>query len=591
MPGRHHVAIAYRVLLIGLTGAPSAGAAGAGQTAERESGLIGYWKLSGDCGDHSGSGIDGTNHGVTFDAPEPFGGTHKAARFDGLNHYIDLGRPPAAALGKGDFSVSVWVKTDENVSGVVGDILNQFDPLTRKGFNLHVSTSSPGYSGLSNTRLLQFGIDDARTGRWVDCGRPWPGNTLVSTLVVYDGSLYTGIADAKRPEDACHFFRYGGGTTWVDCGRVSRDLITPSVYSVCVHKGRLYAGTGAWDWERAWKGEGATGRNHVYRYEGGTEWHDCGRFGEGYRVLSLCSYKGDLYATDDKGASYRYDGDNKWAPCGRVGGKIYSTTVYQGRLYGGENTRVYCYDPGKGRWDNVAETLYDENQVHTLAVYQGSLYAGAWPLGRILRYDGNSKWADCGWVGIDPNQHGVRINEVNDLTVYNGKLYAGVIPRAQVWRYEGGRQWTLIRQLVDNPQWDARSLPSWNRVPCVTVFEGRLYAGTSTCHGRHDDGPIDQVGRVYSFEAGRSVSFDRGLGADWTHIAAVRAGDRLKLYVNGRLVAASAPMEGSWDITNQAPLRIGFGCENYFSGAMCELRLYRRALTEAQVLTLSRWPG
>ena len=134
--------------------------------------------------------------------------------------------------------------------------------------------------------------------------------------------------------------------------------------------------------------------------------------------------------------------------------------VYQNRLYGGTGTVISRYDGGT-TWTPVSDTLFGETQIHTLHVYRGQLYAGSWPTGKVMRYDGGKKWTVCGQLGIDK----VRIDEVNDLTVYNGKMYAGVIPKAEVWRYEDDQNWSRLAQLITNPAWSVGNLASWNRVP------------------------------------------------------------------------------------------------------------------------------
>ncbi len=79
-------------------------------------------------------------------------------------------------------------------------------------------------------------------------------------------------------------------------------------------------------------------------------------------------------------------------------------------------------------------TPHGMTQVHKLQVYDGHIYAGTWPEGSVLRYEGGDQWTDCGQLGVATQQY--QINEVNDLTVYNGKLHAGVLPRAEVYRFE-----------------------------------------------------------------------------------------------------------------------------------------------------------
>jgi len=42
----------------------------------------------------------------------------------------------------------------------------------------------------------------------------------------------------------------------------------------------------------------------------------------------------------------------------------------------------------------------------------------------------------------------------------------------------------------------------------------------------------------------------------------------------------------SFDLSNDAPLRIGFGQYNYFKGSIKDVRLYRRALTKSEVIKM-----
>jgi len=560
-------------------------------------GLIGYWKLRGDSRDYSGRGHHAVNHGVAL-GPD-------GAMFDGLNHYLEVPDSSDLHLGASDFTISAWVKCTGGVRNVPGDILNKYDPVGRRGINLHVAASSPGYCSLSDQRNLQFGIDNAVEGTWEDCGRPWPSNTLVSTLVVFDGELYTGIADADRPEDTCRMFRYAGGQEWVDCGRVGlNDMKNVSVFSTVVHQGRLYAATGNWDWEKTWHGRGVTTADlaRVCRYAGGTTWEDCGQIispseHPAFRINSLASFDGHLYATDNTDAVYRWDGDKGWIVCGRPGsirydeypaGDLVAMMPFKGHLYAVKHFASVFRYLGGTQWDDIGEVFHANragkfgvDQIHTLGVYRGELYLGTWPDGKVLRYDGGQDYTDCGWLGIDPTH---KINEVNDLTVYNGKLYGGAIPKAELWRYEDDQQWTRIRQLVHDPEWAIKKPVTWNRVPCMTIFQGKLFCGTSNCHGRADSNPRAEVGKVFAWEAGKCVSYDRDLGTDWRRIAAVRAGDRLKLYVDGELVATSTAFDpAAFDLSNTRPLLIGFGQENYFNGMIRDVKLYNRALSDAQL--------
>jgi hypothetical protein len=110
------------------------------------------------------------------------------------------------------------------------------------------------------------------------------------------------------------------------------------------------------------------------------------------------------------------------------------------------------------------------------------------------------------------------------------------------------------------------------RVWSMAVFQGKLFAGTLPS------------GRVWSFEAGRMATSDHPLPTGWHHLAAVREGNHLRLYVDGNLAAVSTSFNPSdYDLSNDQPLRIGFSVGHRFRGAMSDLRIYERAVTEEEV--------
>jgi hypothetical protein len=71
----------------------------------------------------------------------------------------------------------------------------------------------------------------------------------------------------------------------------------------------------------------------------------------------------------------------------------------------------------------------------------------------------------------------------------------------------------------------------------------------------------------------------------WSHLAATYDGANLRLYVNGALAATTA-ITGNIAATAN-PLRIGGNAVwgEYFSGLIDEVRVYNRALTQAEVQT------
>src|SRR5262245_44463393 len=173
--------------------------------------LVGYWPLAGECRDHSGNGNHGRNHAV--DLP--------AARFDGRGAHIEVPHHPSLDTTTSDFTLSVWVHTEEDAEDIFGDVLSKFDAVKRKGLTLAIRAGGGGYNGPGTARQVCFGIDNSRTTEWQDCGRPsLTSNYVSNSLTVFDGHLYAGITDAAKPEDWSHVYRYRGGKEWEDCGRV-----------------------------------------------------------------------------------------------------------------------------------------------------------------------------------------------------------------------------------------------------------------------------------------------------------------------------------------------------------------------------------
>ncbi|MEP7109922.1 MAG: LamG domain-containing protein [Ferruginibacter sp.] len=545
--------------------------------------LIGYWKLRGDSKDYSGMGNDGINHGVVLSkGMDPI--------FSGDSAYIEVPDNKSLKFGSDDFSMSVWVKADKGAR-VGGDIINKFDDSLRKGLNFHILSSSSAYGGPSDSRNVFFGIDDAKEGEWIDCGRPLATNNLISLFIVYKNQLYAGVAGATDPKNARGMFRYDGDGKWVDCGRPMEDPNTQSIMCGVVLNGAIYAGTGKWDYydqETAGKTAG------VYKYLGGTKWAEYGKFPPGKkRIHSMSVYNGTLYVNDDQGETYSYDTLNgKWKLEHKLKNyKLISSSVYRDQLFNGSSTTIWKLDKN-GNWDTVGKfnSMYI-TQTHTFETYKGQFYGGTWSNGYIIRYIADGKWENRGWVGSEETSLiettipyvPMRKNEIMELTVYNGKMYAGVIPKGEVWRYDGGEKTKLIRRLVHNPEYSVDVHESWCRVPAMAVFQGKLFAGTGSARGFPTDVQKAETGKVYRWQAGQAVTFDDDIGTEWRHLTAVKEKEQLKLYIDGKLVSSSAMSGSLFNVENDRPLLIGFGSQNYFKGSIKDVRVYAGALSPGDI--------
>ena len=536
----------------------------AGLPLRADTGLIAHWPLAGDLQDHSGHGNHGRNHGADLTAAGRDGSPNGSADFDGRDDYIEVEPSPSLRLGTGEFSITAWVHTDEHLDDVLGDVISKYDSAARRGFNFNIMNYAGVSSSQSNYRNVAFGIDNAKLDRvWTDCGRP--GNNLfVCALAVHEDQLYAGTFETG-PDESGHVYRYTGGTQWVDCGSPDGSN---SVFTLAVFNGRLYAGTACY---RAGgsalpESPNQTPGGSVYRYDGGKKWSVCGQLenadtGTAITVHSLVVFGGKLYASTiykEGFGLYEYRDGQEWAYKGNPGRRVEILGLYNGHLYttSYDDGVVSRYDPS-GHWKHLGKPT-GTTQTYAFMVYEGNLHVTTWPNGSVFRLDRNDRWVNAGRLGEE--------QEVMGVSVYNGKFYAGTLPLAQVYRYDGGTTWTNTGRLDRTP--DVTYRRAWS----MAVYKGKLYCGTLPS------------GHVLSIEAGKCVTYDRELKPGWRHLAAVRNRNRLELYIDGARVAVSSTLDpADFDISNDVPLRIGFGSHDYFRGKISDLRIYDRALNDADL--------
>lgn len=546
-------------LTAGLGGSTAGTLAGTLAGAE-PSGLIGHWKLAGDTRDASPRGNHGIDRGVDLAALGRDGKAGSAGGFDGRSSRIEVASNASLQLGSNEFSIAMWVNTAETLDDVLGDLISKYDPVSRRGFNFSIQNNAGVTSSQANHRHLHFGIDNGSPpGQWTDHGRLGEA-VLIYGMAVYDGQLFAGTCEAGEMQ-AGRVFRFDG-RQWNDCG--SPDKCN-AVSSLAVYRGRLYVGVSKYRLAGSslTESENPNLGGRVYRYDGDHRWVPCGVLPDTEAINGMVVYRGSLYAGSMYAPAgfFRYEGGTKWTSCGTPDGKrVESLTVYNGCLYatGYDEGAVYQYDGH--RWQR-AGTLAGANQTYGFATHNGQLYVSEWPNAKVFRWDAGRQWLEAGRLGEE--------KETMPLMVYNGKMYAGTLPSAEVYRYDDPR-WTKVARLDFTP--DVRYRRTWT----MAVFQGRLFAGTLPS------------GRVHSVEIGRNVTYDHALPAGWVHLAAVRDSNRLRLHVNGKLVATSAEFQaGNYNIANDHPLQIGFGSHDYLNGKLGDVRLYDRALAAGEIEQLA----
>ena len=545
-----------------------------------EAGLVGHWPFAGDCRDHSSVAHESVCHSVDLRATGPSGKPRTAAQFSGTGAHIVVSKHPALAFGSADFAIAAHVCADDKDGDVIGDLVGKFDPRTRTGLNLAIVTNTGVTSTAQpNYRNVQFGIDCGTEPTWADCGRP--GNAvLVEALTVFKERLYAGTLELGASEKG-HVWRYEGGTDWSDLGSPDGSN---GVASLAEFNGALYCGSGRYNPRGSCLGDAQnpTPGGKVYRYEPDGRWTDCGHPGaedatpeEEHRpgwetgkadsADSLIVYRGQLYVTSQhRRGAFRYEGGRQWRHIG-PDYRLLSFVVFRQKLYAlGNGGPILRYE-GDGEWADCgappqgAAQKYGQN--YGAVVFSGNLYVGVWPGGEVWRYDGDRTWTNLGCAGY--------AREIMGMALYNGNAYLGTLPMANVWRLDGQRL-GFVCNLDNTPTAYLR------RVWSMAVYDGKLFAGTLPS------------GHVHSLEAGKLATYDHSFEPGWHHVAAVREGGRLRLYVDGKLKATSSGFRpDDYDLTNDAPLLIGFGTHNYFAGRMSDLRIYDRALGEREIAALA----
>ena len=134
--------------------------------------------------------------------------------------WLEVEANPALKFGAKDFTVSLWMRTDERLDDVPGDLLSQFDSEKRRGWQLSLKSHAVTASQ-ANLRTLHFGIDNNRLEeKWTDHGQVGNG-MFVKALAVFDGQLFAGTCESGK-DQAGHVYRFGGGKKWIDCDSPAR---------------------------------------------------------------------------------------------------------------------------------------------------------------------------------------------------------------------------------------------------------------------------------------------------------------------------------------------------------------------------------
>ena len=157
------------------------------------------------------------------------------------------------------------------------------------------------------------------------------------------------------------------------------------------------------------------------------------------------------------------------------------------------------------------------------------------------------------------------------MLVHNGRLMAGTLPLAEVYQFDGGNRWRRLTQLDTTPA------VKYRRAWTMAEYQGQLFCSTLPS------------GHVHACEVGKLATWDYEFPLGWHHVAAVKSGGKLLLYVDGKLKSSSTDFNPEdFELSSGQPLRIGSGPNDFFHGRLRDVRLYRRALTPAEVASFTK---
>lgn len=498
-----------------------------------------------------------------------------------------------------EFSITGWIEVGEREEDLHSTLLSCFDRGTRRGVTLSLLSGGGGYSAQGSAVRVSFGIDDGTPPAWEDCGTPDPESRYVSnSLTVFDGALFAATTDSRTEAGRAQVHRHLGGDRWESLGRPP-GVDAHGIGPMLVHAAELFVAPWTYDWTVVQ--DLPLSFVHVYRLTPAGEWVDCGRPGRCRRITALASFGGRLYASGDDDSVHVYEGGQDWSVSKRLPANAHALHSYDGRLWAGtlDPGRLWSFDGQEWRDEGNPRADEDEaSQLHSFVRMDGDLAVGSWPFGYVdLRDRATGRWRSLG----APDD----ATEINALQMYNGSLYAGSLPYAEVSRYRGAGRWETVRRLhapagwravgVGDSGWRSRqemesgdenpagddAMREWGRATSMVEHEGRLFVSTGNCTSSYQDsGPETRLGAVHALSVGTVATSAGDLAVGRHHIAAVRAGRVLRLFIDGVLAATrSGDIEGE--------IRAGRSASRSSHG-LSDAHWHDAALSGAEVARLAR---
>ena len=145
---------------------------------------------------------------------------------------------------------------------------------------------------------------------------------------------------------------------------------------------------------------------------------------------------------------------------------IYSTVVFNGKLYGGTGNSGCLFEWNDvDAWVSKAPNLNSQYRIRSLIEFDSKLYGGTEDMGRLF------EWNDVdAWVQVAP-QFGT-VERILSLVEFESKLYGGT-DNGQLLEWNDVDAWVEVAPALES-QWSIYSL---------IVYRGKIYGGTGWVDG------------------------------------------------------------------------------------------------------------
>ncbi len=454
-----------------------------------------------------------------------------------------------------------WSRLGGNFLNLSWGVLNysSIDAMTASGNYLYAGTGG-AYADIGQVWRFDGSTWELIGGMGLNSS--WPAYTYegVYSLINYKGDLYAGLGVSTNDAEVWKW----NGTTWTQVGGDGLNSGWSGIQRVSamtIYNNEMYVGL-----------YGTANNGQVYKWNG-TLWTYVGgnTVGGGYNawpagyeaITSLSVVNNKIYAGM---ASSTGDAD-VW--------QLSGTTWTQ---VGGDGLN--------SGW--VAATYED---VDSMVAYNGNLYAGIGTSAgdaEVWKYNG-STWTKIGGddSGGATTWSDGQYEQVRSLAVYNGELYAGLgnsTGDGEVWKYNGST-WTKSAGGGVNSSWAAATV---SYIPSMSDYKGKLYVAAGGMVGSNNNPQIWSLGSNGFLQSAATTQ-----DTSWHHIAATYDGATMKLYIDGTLNNSTSVSLSIPD--NSYPLLIGTNYggsgageqQGFLAGSIDEIRISDTARSSFTTLPYS----